>query len=54
MSVQNLASAGDNIVTSTNLYGGTWNLFANTLKDAGHRDAVRRSVGPGEFPPRDR
>jgi O-acetylhomoserine (thiol)-lyase len=34
-SVLNLASAGDNIVSSTNLYGGTWNLFANTLKEFG-------------------
>jgi O-acetylhomoserine (thiol)-lyase len=34
-SVQNLARAGDNIVTSTDLYGGTWNMFANTLKDQG-------------------
>ena len=34
-SVLNLARAGDNIVTSTDLYGGTWNLFANTLKDLG-------------------
>jgi O-acetylhomoserine (thiol)-lyase len=34
-SVQNLARAGDNIVVSTDLYGGTWNLFANTLKDQG-------------------
>ena len=33
--VLNLARAGDNIVSSTNLYGGTWNLFANTLKDLG-------------------
>ncbi len=33
--ILNLASAGDNIVTSTNLYGGTWNLFANTLKQLG-------------------
>ena len=35
MAVQNLARAGDNIVSSTDLYGGTWNLFANTLKDQG-------------------
>ena len=35
MSIQNLASAGDNIVSSTDLYGGTWNLFANTLKAMG-------------------
>ncbi|UKJ76464.1 O-acetylhomoserine aminocarboxypropyltransferase/cysteine synthase family protein [Azospirillum brasilense] len=34
-SVLNLAQAGDNIVTSTDLYGGTWNLFANTLKQVG-------------------
>jgi O-acetylhomoserine (thiol)-lyase len=33
--IQNLARAGDNIVSSTALYGGTWNLFANTLKDLG-------------------
>ena len=33
--VQNIAHAGDNIVSSTDLYGGTWNLFANTLKDMG-------------------
>ena len=33
--VQNLAKIGDNIVSSTNLYGGTWNLFANTFKDQG-------------------
>src|SRR5664279_4857107 len=33
--VQNLARAGDNIVSATDLYGGTWNLFANTLKDQG-------------------
>src|SRR6201992_3746805 len=33
--VQNLTRAGDNFVTSTDLYGGTWNLFANTLKDQG-------------------
>ncbi|HTW27608.1 MAG TPA: PLP-dependent transferase [Acetobacteraceae bacterium] len=33
--VQNLARAGDNIVSSTDLYGGTWNLFANTLRDIG-------------------
>jgi O-acetylhomoserine (thiol)-lyase len=33
--VQNLARVGDNVVSSTDLYGGTWNLFANTLKDQG-------------------
>ena len=33
--MQNLARAGDNIVSSTDLYGGTYNLFANTLKEQG-------------------
>lgn len=33
--VQNLARAGDNIVSGTDLYGGTYNLFANTLRDQG-------------------
>ena len=35
LAVQNLAHAGDNIVASTDLYGGTYNLFANTFKDLG-------------------
>jgi O-acetylhomoserine (thiol)-lyase len=34
-SVMNLCQPGDNIVSSTDLYGGTWNLFANTLKSLG-------------------
>ena len=35
IAIQNIAKVGDNIVSSTDLYGGTWNLFANTLKDMG-------------------
>ena len=35
IAVQNIAQAGDNIVSSTDLYGGTWNLFANSLKTMG-------------------
>src|SRR3712207_2827535 len=34
-SVMNLCEPGDNVVSSTDLYGGTWNLFANTLKQFG-------------------
>ncbi len=34
-SVLNLCQAGDNFVSSTDLYGGTWNLFANTLSAMG-------------------
>ena len=33
--VQNIALAGDHIVSSTNVYGGTANLFANTLREQG-------------------
>ena len=33
--IQNLCSAGDNIISSTDLYGGTWNQFANTFKQLG-------------------
>jgi O-acetylhomoserine (thiol)-lyase len=33
--IQNIARTGDNIVSSTDLYGGTWNLFANTFKELG-------------------
>ncbi len=35
LALQNLAVAGDNVISSTDLYGGTWNLFANTLKQQG-------------------
>ena len=33
--VQNIATAGDHIVSAANLYGGTHNLFENTLKEQG-------------------
>ena len=33
--IQNLCQTGDNIVSSTDLYGGTWNQFANTFKQLG-------------------
>ncbi|WP_282609110.1 O-acetylhomoserine aminocarboxypropyltransferase/cysteine synthase family protein [Pelagibius sp. Alg239-R121] len=35
IAIQNIAKAGDNVVSSTDLYGGTWNLFANTLSNMG-------------------
>jgi O-acetylhomoserine (thiol)-lyase len=31
----NLTQAGDNIVSATDLYGGTWTLFSQTLKQFG-------------------
>ena len=33
--IQNLCRAGDNVVSSTDLYGGTWNQFANTFNQLG-------------------
>src|SRR3546814_6329880 len=33
--ILNIASSGDNIVSASGLYGGTWNLFANTLRTMG-------------------
>lgn len=33
--IQNIATAGDHIVASTNLYGGSYNLLANTLVEQG-------------------
>ncbi len=33
--VQNIALAGDHVVSSTNIYGGTANLFENTLREQG-------------------
>ena len=35
IAIQNIAQAGDNIVSSTDVYGGTWNLFANTFRTMG-------------------
>src|ERR1035438_5912120 len=47
--LQNLAHAGDNVVSSTDLYGGTWNLFANTLKDQGIEVRFVDPVDPENF-----
>ena len=49
MALQNIARAGDNIVSSTNLYGGTWNLFANTLKDMGIEVRFVDPANPQDF-----
>lgn len=47
--IQNVARAGDNIVSSTDLYGGTWNLFAHTLKDQGIEVRFVDPVDPTNF-----
>jgi len=48
-SVMNLCRSGDNFVCSTDIYGGTWNLFANTLKDFGVECRFVDPVDPQGF-----
>ncbi len=40
--VLNVTELGCNIVSVPQLYGTTYTLFAHTLREPGHRDAVRR------------
>ena len=47
--VQNIERAGDHIVSSENLYGGTYNLFANTLKDQGLNTTFVDPSDPANF-----
>jgi O-acetylhomoserine (thiol)-lyase len=41
--VQNICHSGDNFLCSTDIYGGTWNLFQNTMRTMG--GAVAGLVG---------
>ena len=47
--VQNIAVAGDHIVSASNLYGGTYNLFANTLHDQGLSVTFVDASDPANF-----
>jgi O-acetylhomoserine (thiol)-lyase len=47
--IQNIAYAGDHIVSSTNLYGGTYNLFANTLREQGINTTFVDPADPANF-----
>lgn len=47
--VQNIATAGDHIVSSVNLYGGTYNLFANTLREQGVTTSFVDPSNPENF-----
>src|SRR3974390_3357347 len=49
MALQNLCRPGDNVVSSTDLYGGTWNLFANTLSSIGITVRFVDPVDPNNF-----
>ena len=48
LAVLNLASAGDNFVSSSNIYGGTYNLFAVTLKRMGIECRFVENDAPAE------
>ena len=47
--IQNLAQAGDNVVASTDLYGGTVNLFKNTLRQQGIEVRFADPADPKNF-----
>ena len=47
--IQNIALAGDHVVSSTNLYGGTYNLLANTLRDQGITTTFVDPSDPANF-----
>ena len=48
-SILNIAEAGDEIVSATSLYGGTYNLFANTLPKLGIRVNFVDPSNPANF-----
>lgn len=47
--IQNIALAGDHVVASHNLYGGTYNLLANTLREQGITTTFVDSSDPANF-----
>ncbi|NIC43762.1 O-acetylhomoserine aminocarboxypropyltransferase/cysteine synthase family protein [Aquabacterium sp. A08] len=49
--IQTIAEAGDNIVASTALYGGTYNLFAHTLPQFGITTRFADHRDPASFEP---
>jgi O-acetylhomoserine (thiol)-lyase len=49
MCIQNLAQSGDNVVASTDLYGGSVNLFKNTLRQQGIEVRFADPIDPKNF-----
>ena len=49
LAIQNVASSGDNIVASPHLYGGTYNLFTNTLPKMGIEVRFADPSNPDSF-----
>lgn len=50
-SILTIAEAGDNIISSTALYGGTYNLFAHTLPQYGITTRFADHLNPDSFEP---
>ena len=51
LAILNIAGAGDNIVSSSSLYGGTYNLFAYTLPKIGITTRFVDGSNPASFAP---
>ena len=47
--VKNLAFAGDHVVAAKNIYGGTYNLFAHTLREDGVQTTFVDALNPQNF-----
>ena len=47
--VRNIATAGDHVVSATTVYGGTYNLFANTLTEAGIETTFVDASDPANY-----
>ena len=48
-SIQNIARAGDHFIADNQVYGGTYNCFANTFRDMGIECAFVDGGNPGNF-----
>lgn len=49
LAVQNIVQAGGHIISASEVYGGTYNLFAHTLKDYGIRTTFVNGDDPQNF-----
>jgi O-acetylhomoserine (thiol)-lyase len=49
MAIQNITRAGDHIVADTQVYGGTYNLFAHTFEDMGVETTFVDGSDPANF-----
>ncbi len=47
--IQTIAAAGDNIVSASTLYGGTYNLFAHTFPQMGIETRFANAADPASF-----